>query len=549
MALNMNRKIHQLLSSIALGAVLGLSACSKQAEAPNPEPSKAKVEVAKPVTVEVVKETERSRSFLAVSKHLELGGTVYGYMDVDGDVLKLVGSLRTLVGQFAAVQPEIAPYLNQDYAALAGTLGLTDIKAVGVSSVPEGNLVFRNKAFFYTGGERHGLLAGLGGQPGPFKHLNLAPADAGLFLESEMDAAVIYKTVKEVVTKVAGEPVGNQMEGAIKKAGEEIALSLIDLIYGLKGRSALVLRIDPAKPLRLPGPPPAMAVPGVSLLLCVEGVAPVIEASLAQMPMLRRTDAGGLHVYELAQPLPIEGIRPVLIADGSTLFFASTREFFDECRAGKNPLAQDPQFKQALARVGNEGNGLTYVSPRLFEQLREIPKLNPSLPPQMQQMMEMGLAQLPAPRQPLVAIRTNLPDGVLVRSYWNRSLKQDLAAGVMYNPVTVGLLAAMAIPAFQKVRTASQEKAILNNLRMLAAAADQYYLETGKTTAGFDDLVGPTKYVKSVESVMGEDYRRIRFALDLPLRVTLPGGRVMQYPMPEMTSPAPLSAPRPGVNR
>ena len=41
--------------------------------------------------------------------------------------------------------------------------------------------------------------------------------------------------------------------------------------------------------------------------------------------------------------------------------------------------------------------------------------------------------------------------------------------------VIIGLLAAMAIPAFQKVRVASQDKAVLNNMRLLAAAAAQYF--------------------------------------------------------------------------
>jgi len=44
---------------------------------------------------------------------------------------------------------------------------------------------------------------------------------------------------------------------------------------------------------------------------------------------------------------------------------------------------------------------------------------------------------------------------------------------IMIVIVIIGLLAAMAIPAFQKVRSNSQDKAVTNNLRQLAAAADQ----------------------------------------------------------------------------
>ena len=52
--------------------------------------------------------------------------------------------------------------------------------------------------------------------------------------------------------------------------------------------------------------------------------------------------------------------------------------------------------------------------------------------------------------------------------------------------VIIGLLAAMAIPAFQKVRTNSQDKAVLNNARQLSAGADQYYLENGVSAVHAD---------------------------------------------------------------
>lgn len=539
----MNPKLPQLLSTVSVAALLSLAACSKQAEAP--KAVVPKVEAPKPVTVEVVKETERSKSFLAVSRQLELGGPLFAYMDVDGDVLKFAGGLKAMLEQVAKVQPEAAPFVKQDFAALATTLGLTDVKAVGFSSVPQGGGVFRNRSFFYTGGERHGLMAGLGGKPGPLKHIGLAPADAVFFSEGEMDIPVIYKTIKEVVTKVAGEPVGNQMEASIKKAGEGIALSLLDLIYGLKGRSATVLRLDAAKPLRIPAPPAGITLPEISLLVCFEGIAPVVEVALGKSPVFKRTDEGALHIYELKEKLPVDGIQPVLVADGGMLYFATTRAFYDECRGQKAGLAQNAEFQRALAQVGAEGNGLGYVSPKFFEQLRQVAKLNPNLPPEAKSVVDLVMAQLPEATQPLVTMRTNLDDGVLVRSYWNRSLKQDVALISVYNPVTIGLVAAMAIPAFQKVRMASQEKAVLNNLRMLAAAADQHYLETGTAAANYNDLVGPTRYVKALQSVAGEDYRRLRFAQGEPLRVVLPDGRVIQYPMATMQPAPQLRMPRP----
>jgi hypothetical protein len=499
--------------------------CQKQAEVP------VAAQPPKPITVEVVKETERSRSFLAVNKHLELGGTLYGYVDVDGDILKLTGGVQSFLTQLAAAQPNVAPFAKQDYGAVATTLGLTDIKAVGISSVPDGTGFFRNRMFFYTPGDRHGLLLGLGGKPGPFTHLNLAPADTAFYAEADLDVAVAYRTIKDVVTKVAGEPTTNQMEAAIKQAGEQAALSFLDLIYGLKGHSAVVVRVDPEKTMPLPVPG-GMALPAFSLLICVDAIGPVVEPALAKSPQFKRTDEGTLHVYQSAEPLPIEGLQPVIVVDGTTLYFATTRAFLDECRGLKSGLAQTEEFKRATAGVGAEGNGITYVHPRAFDAIRRIETANPNLPPQVKSMMGIIMAKVPKIDRPMVMVRTNLPDGILVRAYWDRSLKQEVAMIAVYNPVTIGALAAMAIPAFQKVRSSSQEKAVMNNLRQLSAAADQYYLEHGVETVSYDALVGPEKekYIKRIVPIAGENYRQLRFRMGQPLRIRMPDGKVIECP-------------------
>ncbi len=77
---------------------------------------------------------------------------------------------------------------------------------------------------------------------------------------------------------------------------------------------------------------------------------------------------------------------------------------------------------------------------------------------------------------------------------------------IMIVVVIIGLLAAMAIPAFQKVRTNSQNKAVLDNARQISAAGDQYYLENGVSTVTLTDLLGPTSYVKALNTVAKETY-------------------------------------------
>lgn len=90
----------------------------------------------------------------------------------------------------------------------------------------------------------------------------------------------------------------------------------------------------------------------------------------------------------------------------------------------------------------------------------------------------------------------------------NKSNKGFTLVEIMIVVVIIGLLAAMAIPAFQKVRQSSQDKAVLNNLRQLGAAADQYFLENGVSTVASASLVGTnsSNYIKAIQTVAQETY-------------------------------------------
>lgn len=68
-------------------------------------------------------------------------------------------------------------------------------------------------------------------------------------------------------------------------------------------------------------------------------------------------------------------------------------------------------------------------------------------------------------------------------------------ASMLMMVVVIGLLAAMAIPAFQKVRENSFEKMCVNQQRLLTSAFDQYRLENGSGPESWDQVVGPGKLV------------------------------------------------------
>jgi len=87
-----------------------------------------------------------------------------------------------------------------------------------------------------------------------------------------------------------------------------------------------------------------------------------------------------------------------------------------------------------------------------------------------------------------------------------RSTKGFTLVEIMIVVVIIGLLAAMAIPAFKKVRENSIGKAMENDARQVASAAQQYFLEnsaitqiTFSVTPASGLVTGPlSAYVKNI---------------------------------------------------
>jgi type IV pilus assembly protein PilA len=71
-----------------------------------------------------------------------------------------------------------------------------------------------------------------------------------------------------------------------------------------------------------------------------------------------------------------------------------------------------------------------------------------------------------------------------------RSNKGFTLVEIMIVVVIIGLLAAMAVPAFQKVRRDSIKKTMINDARIISNAAQQYFMDKGSTTVPLTTLVG-----------------------------------------------------------
>jgi prepilin-type N-terminal cleavage/methylation domain-containing protein len=67
---------------------------------------------------------------------------------------------------------------------------------------------------------------------------------------------------------------------------------------------------------------------------------------------------------------------------------------------------------------------------------------------------------------------------------------------IMIVVAIIALLAAIAVPGFLRARKRSQASKILNDLRMIDAAVDQYAIETNRTTGCTVAIADWTNYIK-----------------------------------------------------
>ena len=67
---------------------------------------------------------------------------------------------------------------------------------------------------------------------------------------------------------------------------------------------------------------------------------------------------------------------------------------------------------------------------------------------------------------------------------------------IMIVVAIIALLAAIAVPGFLRARKRSQASKILNDLRLIDAAVDQYAIETSKSTGSTVNVSDWTNYLK-----------------------------------------------------
>lgn len=485
--------------------------------------------------VTTVKPEDGSKHFAAVSKHLELGGLFFTYIDIDGDFSKLASMLDRIVDLARKEQPAIPEGLK--VSKVAEELGLNCVKAIGMSSRRLGDDLYHNRALIYMPEGPKGLMKLFGGKPAPYQVASLAPADAGMAAQVELNLGTLMETIEAVIKSTGDDSTLSQFKAGLSFPVPGAGMSIGEFIGKLNTRVMTVARIDSGKKLSIPGAP--VEIPGIQLMIAFDDIDFLMQPLLG---MLGETDAAEIEKGEgftiirprAALPGELSYFRPALYHDAKSKRIILTTHIDMAKSAGTgNTLAGSEAFKKAMAGLPAEGNGLTYATPEFIKSVmnfyRDALKASTGSagsPEILEEVSNILFEFLPEGKSAIAGTYANVPEGMLFASNMAENHKHTLVQAAVLPAaflagVTAGFSRTMESARIEleeraeRPRVEEREenapeasgKAVKNNLQQIAFAAQTYFIDNPKAKSVTYETLVKEELIFDLDAVAGESYK------------------------------------------
>ncbi len=527
-----------------LAALFLVSGCRKEEES-KPFPTAAQPPPARPAIVSAEK-----TSFEQVTSQLDPGGNLYAYFSTEQWIRgasDYVSSWRGILEMVPALSEQQRGEANKGFdlaQRLIRNSGLEEISGVGMSGIATEKGRYRTKLLVHHYPDRKsGYLWSLfGAASHPIEGLNQLPTTTALTVFCDFDVRALWGILQREMAQ-SGISALVDWSGQFPKVFEEkTGMNFETMLNSLGGEYGIVLTLDETRKVSLPVPTPRpLEIPEPRLALVVKVNNNVLFDHLDKLlqgnPQVTRVDEEGLHMRSMPVPAPIPiPLRPSIARAGDYLYFASTDTLIREMlavRGGKQPgLKSSEEFKRLAAGVQERGNSMVFVSPRFTRAISELQAVALSAAEASGAGKAKVLQGLFAqnPDAFVYTVSANTTEGWLTVGNGSTDPSQKaLLLSSMQPAAVAGLLAAIAIPNFVKARDSAQYNSILNNLRILEGAKDQWALENNKPSNSKVTEQDIASYIRGgrVNPVAGETYQLN--PIGTPATATL-GRKIMNHP-------------------
>jgi hypothetical protein len=432
-----------------------------------------------------------AKTFDAVETHLDPGGDFYLYLrteqvlaDVPAAMDEWKAALVESAGKDLPLPPEqIDAYYTVGRKAFLD-LGLTQLRAFGMSSIELEPGLCRTRAIAYSGDEAsRGLLWRLGGMdaPHPFDALDFLPATTVYAGFADFDPAVLWEFIQQVVAAIPDPKVQAQAKGLPAMAEGLLGMPLADLFASLDKEWGFVIVADEKETMTVPlgkGATTTMPRAAAALLIRVNDdklydlLATRVQGTLGAMVPVKKAEANGVRTVTVQMPETGLPLAPTLARFGKFVAIATSGDIVQQlARTGATPPAlmkDTPAFQRFTKLEKLEGNSFAYLTERGADILRTIQLhslQNEPMPPALKTRVEKLYGDFS--QKFLFSIGRLEKDGYTTTSYSANGSKQLVATAAV---LPTAIVAAIAVPAVLNAKEKAAEAQAAARAKSEAAA-------------------------------------------------------------------------------
>lgn len=445
----------------------------------------------------------KNQRFFEVAKKLDEGGDFFVYMSVKDALKGFLERLRPI-----AQGPDAPRELAQAYPIIergVEALGLYGLEDVGMSAVKSGDR-YRTKMYLRIPEKRRGLFRMLGGAPHDCETLRYAPVDTALFSTLDLDIVAGLDLVRTLVEQTGGQGALAQFEERLQMIGMMLQTDANVAIGSLAGEFTLIADFNPAASIALPagGAVAELPAPRAALMIRVQDptLYAAFETLLTGQGIATKADTAGLRRLAIQiPPNPVYPLSPTVAYDGSYILVATHAEYLDRLiatRDGGQNLASAAEYKDIMAGLPTQTNGLEFISSRVGEEAIKVMTALQGVAGQGMRMgaMESMIQQIlmagtmtGKPQMGMGSVRVNEEEGVLIVA--NGAGGNEAIATVLIAPAAI--MAAVAVPNFFEAQGRAKVARVMADQRSMATGCEAFFVDNNKYPAwsqGADSLNG-----------------------------------------------------------